>query len=340
MLGIKAETVIISRQKPYVWLKDWIKAFVSHVTKDKKFYLFWKFTNTFTNPRYFYCNKNVVNRRILHRYNAFSTGSDQVWNSKYLNNETKDLVLKERLLAFVAGEKRMSFAASFSLPEIPLADIEIFKTELQKFPMLLVREEQGANILNHLYQGTAKEKVSVILDPTLMLPGSYWKNIASADICQEGNYILEIFICPPSEAARRVSEKLQKEMSCKCIDLMGDNEISRKTGPLQFLELISRAKYICTDSFHAVAFSLLFNKQFLVFERSDHSQKKDSRFETLFSKLNINREVLSDDSSSEELNGFIEKTIDYSKIEPLLESEREKSWQQIKKALRYIGLGD
>jgi exopolysaccharide biosynthesis predicted pyruvyltransferase EpsI len=151
---------------------------------------------------------------------------------------------------------------------------------------------------------------------------------------------LEIFICPPSEAARRVSEKLQKEMSCKCIDLMGDNEISRKTGPLQFLELISRAKYICTDSFHAVAFSLLFNKQFLVFERSDHSQKKDSRFETLFSKLNINREVLSDDSSSEELNGFIEKTIDYSKIEPLLESEREKSWQQIKKALRYIGLGD
>ena len=340
ILGIKAESVIIFRQNRLALLKDGIKAFVSYTTKKKRFYLFWKFTQKYTNPRFFYCENMVVNKKILGRYDAFSTGSDQVWNSKYLQKSTKDLVLKERLLAFVPGEKRMSFAASFSLDEIPPEDNRIFGTELNKFPTLLVREEQGARIINNLNEGTLKEKVSVILDPTLMLTESYWRSIASKNLHQSEDYILEIFLCPPSKSAREATEFLQEKLHCKKIDLIGENEISEKAGPLQFVELISKAKYVCTDSFHAVAFSVNFRKQFLVFERSDHSQKRDSRFETLFHKLNINREVLLDDCGIETLKQILEQPLDYVQIDSLLNIEREESWQKIKKALVQIGLGD
>lgn len=340
ILGVKAESVIILRHNRFASFKDRIKAFVSYATKEKRFYLFWKFTQKFTNPRFFYCKKTVVNEKILGRYDAFSTGSDQVWNSKYLQKETRDLVLKERLLAFVPGEKRMSFAASFSLQEIPSEDNKIFEKELKKFPMLLVREEQGANILKNLNEEELKEKVSVILDPTLMLPESYWRSISSQDFYGNEDYILEIFLCSPSKSARQASEFLQKKLHCKKIDLIGKNEISEKTGPLQFVELISKAKYICTDSFHAVAFSVIFRKQFLVFERSDHSQKRDSRFETLFKKLNISREVLPDTYSIETLKQILYQPLDYVQIESLLKIEREKSWHKIKKALAQTGLGD
>ena len=340
ILGIKAESVVILRQNRFSSLKDRIKAFVSYATKKKRFYLFWKFTQKFTNPRFFYCRSTVVNKTILGRYDAFSTGSDQVWNSKYLQKSTKDLVLKERLLAFVPGEKRMSFAASFSLEKIPPEDNRIFETELKKFPMLLVREEQGARIIDDLNEGTLKEKVSVILDPTLMLPESYWRSIASQDLHQSEDYILEIFLCPPSKSAREAAKFLQKKLNCKIIDLIGENEISEKAGPLQFIELVSKAKYVCTDSFHAVAFSVIFRKQFLVFERSDHSQKRDSRFETLFNKLNINRAVLPNTFNTEVLKQTLDKPLDYVQIDSLLNNERETSWQKIKKALTQIGLGE
>lgn len=59
--------------------------------------------------------------------------------------------------------------------------------------------------------------------------------------------------------------------------------------------LIEHASYICTDSFHACVFSIIFNKQFLAFRRcEEHMDKMFGRIETLFHLYNINREFRGD----------------------------------------------
>ena len=41
------------------------------------------------------------------------------------------------------------------------------------------------------------------------------------------------------------------------------------SGPCEFLHLFEKAQLICTDSFHAVAFSMIFRKPFIVFPRNN-----------------------------------------------------------------------
>ena len=41
-------------------------------------------------------------------------------------------------------------------------------------------------------------------------------------------------------------------------------------GPLTFLNLVHHAQFVVSNSFHATAFSLIFRKQFVVFNRQEH----------------------------------------------------------------------
>ncbi len=53
-------------------------------------------------------------------------------------------------------------------------------------------------------------------------------------------------------------------------------------GPIEFLNLIRGAEYVCTDSFHGTCFSVINEKKFMVFNRySDNSSvSKNSRIDS------------------------------------------------------------
>lgn len=60
--------------------------------------------------------------------------------------------------------------------------------------------------------------------------------------------------------------------------------------PNDFLNLIRNAEYVCTDSFHGCAFSIIAEKKFFVYNRySDNSlNSKNSRIDTVCSNLGLN----------------------------------------------------
>ena len=64
--------------------------------------------------------------------------------------------------------------------------------------------------------------------------------------------------------------------------------------PNEFLGLISNAEYICTDSFHAAAFSTIFNKNFFAFNRFK-SQKHgtNSRIESFLRMAGLENRLIS-----------------------------------------------
>ena len=332
ILGFEAETIVIERNDRIRFIKNYLKALIGK-NKKTKFYKFYNFSLKYTNPHWYFCKNDVVNRTIKNRYQFFSVGSDQVWNSKYLMPENRNLVLQERLLAFIDSSKRMSFAASFAVQNIPENDKYIFYKELSLFKNILVRENRGKEIIEELGKKYSDFSLTanVILDPTMLLTAEYWKTLATNHIKSQ-EYILEIFICKKSSLADSTILKIKNKKNYSSINIFEENY-----GPEEFLELILKAKYIFTDSFHAVAFSILFEKNFMVFERSDKSQKNDSRFLTLFETLNINNRIVSNDV---EANRFLETDIDYQKVRKNLEEARIKGWTYLKNIINSMELED
>ena len=49
-------------------------------------------------------------------------------------------------------------------------------------------------------------------------------------------------------------------------------QIPNGIGPREFLGLIKNAEYVITDSFHAIAFSIIFNKVFFSYGEDDRKQ--------------------------------------------------------------------
>jgi len=75
-------------------------------------------------------------------------------------------------------------------------------------------------------------------------------------------------------------------------------------GPLEFIELIKNASYVCTNSFHGTAFSLIFNKPFLV---APHTTR-NTRIASLLEKLELTSQMVTDNHL---LYQLVERNLEY-----------------------------
>ena len=103
----------------------------------------------------------------------------------------------------------------------------------------------------------------------------------------------------------------------------------RKTyvaGPQDFVELFSKAKYVFKDSYYACCFSVLFHKQFTVFNRAGTEGKANmnSRMETLFRLLGLDSVVMDEG---------LAPRIDYQKVDALVEQHRTESRAWLNQAM-------
>ena len=98
------------------------------------------------------------------------------------------------------------------------------------------------------------------------------------------------------EMANAVKNKTGKKIfSIPCMDEVnledlqfGDKQLY-DVGPSEFLSYIKNAAYVITDSFHGTVFSVLFNKQFAVYNRYNNNNKNstNSRIDTLLMKIEL-----------------------------------------------------
>ena len=89
-------------------------------------------------------------------------------------------------------------------------------------------------------------------------------------------------------------------------------------GPQDFVELFSKAQYVFTDSYHACCFSILYHKQFTVFNRAGMEGKAsmNSRMETVFRLFDLDNAIMDDG---------LAPNIDYKKVDQLLTKHRTES---------------
>lgn len=198
-------------------------------------------------------------------YDAFITGSDQVWNT---NSYIPDFFLN-----FVPSDKiKISYAASISKDSLTDKEKEVFKRSLADFKAVSVREEQAVELIKDL----SPVSPVVTLDPTLLLDEIDWDNVCAPRVVQD-DYIFCYFLGNNTNE-RKIAKKFAKEKGLKLVsvpltgakvysDLKFGDVILPAASPEEFISLIKHASYVFTDSFHAVVFSQIYKRQYFVFNR-------------------------------------------------------------------------
>lgn len=216
-------------------------------------------------------------------------GSDQIWSPVLFD--------ENYYLAFLNNTKikKISYATSIGVCKKEMISNKMIDL-IKQFDRISVREKVGCNIVSNL----TNREVTHVLDPTLLLPVTAWKELES-NVKIEEDYILCYFL-KSRELPNPFIQFLKKRTHCKVVniqmyyninDIMADIHLY-KVGPKDFLSLVSKATYVCTNSFHGTIFSYIFNKNFFVFDRFNQNDKanQNSRIDDLLKILNLeNRKV-------------------------------------------------
>lgn len=267
--------------------------------------------------------------RIGNEVDIFVSGGDQIWNPY--------VTIPGFMLDFVPKEKnKISYGTSVGVKTIPSTYIETYKKYLARYNAISVREEQSAIAL----QPILNKHVDVVLDPTLLFSGKEWSFLMSEAVLDKEilkePYILAYFVGTRKDYWKYLS-KIKKETGYNVIVVpindqayLNDFKKYVKVSPAEFLLLIKNAEIICTDSFHATVFSILFGKEFYTLKRFSDSNSKgqNGRLEYLLSKYGLSDRLIKDESHFERTG-----EIDYKQVFKIIEEERVVSKQWLKKAL-------
>ena len=258
------------------------------VVRRKKFY---SFSEKFTPHTPIHYTSIESLNEIEKEYDLFISGSDQVWNPLYNRNDLNFL------LHFVKdSRKKLSYAASFGTSELSQNTFEMYKKELATFDDILVREEEGAELVRQML-GT---KPNVVLDPTFLIDSEIWKDIAIYPFKKQFKYILCFKILDVNPIYNKLIKHLQKITNYKLIVLDNPYQLKRVNGklyctggPQEFLGLIKNASIVVTNSFHGTVFSILFNRPFYTVL---NNFGLNSRLENLTEALNLSNRIISNSS--------------------------------------------
>ena len=272
-------------------------------------------------------NKKYYNKKELEETNnifdKFIAGSDQVWRAESTGFDTT------YFLDFVKdNNKKYSYAASFGSDNIEEKYKEKYIELLKDYNELSVREEQGQTIIQELLH----KKARLDLDPTFLLEKEEWRKIEKKPQNKE-KYII-LFIIRKSETIFRFAENLARVKGCKLIYISNDRKKEVDAtyiggiSPEEWLGYIDNAEYIVTNSFHGVAFSIIFNKKFFI-ELQPYPAKANSRLENIMDIFKLReREIVNGG------NDYIDKKIDYTNVEKIIQEKKEKSIQYLRKIVQ------
>ncbi len=244
----------------------------------------------------------------------FVTGSDQVFNPNRIEDERKAFYLD-----FVPQNcKKISYAASFGINLIPKDREDEITKYLNTFKDISVRESSGIEIIKKLTGNEATE----VLDPVFLNTKDFWEANKKTYGKKFGNYLLYYKLMDSPESDRTAMD-IAKKKGLQLL-IMADGlvrrvkgRVLRNVGPQEFLDLISGAEFVVTDSFHGIAFSLLFGKQFVF---SDPSPLTAERGCNLLLKAGILKEAY---LKSYDLNIPIDYTEVNSNISAYIAKSRE-----------------
>lgn len=267
-------------------------------------------------------------------YAKYLTGSDQVWNVSIDDYDNA------YFLNFVHNHPKIAYAVSQgarNISKYAKDPIEIAKY-IKDIDHVSVREENGRDWLADL----TENNYPVVLDPTLLHTKENYVNIEeSHDIpgVNQNNFIF-VYATPLSSEFMKLIQKYAKRNGLKVV-VWHSNIWFKRLGwltgvkcpkgqnPGKYLDLIKNAKFVCTSSFHGVAFSTIYRKNFVVLENEGMRAGDDDRMTGFLKRVGLFDRIV----SPAKFEVIIDKSIEYTDFEEKLAKQQIISHNFLKSAL-------
>ncbi len=154
---------------------------------------------------------------------------------------------------------------------------------IDRFDYISTREEHSKQIFENIFY----YKADWINDPVFYLDKQDYINLAK-DVKNDYSNLIMQYILYPDENKRKIVEHYKKETGLETVKFDGNENIKnfsqhKNLSVENWLSAILNSKFIITDSFHCVAFSLIFNRPFVCIKNTHNTV----RFKSLFKRLGI-----------------------------------------------------
>jgi len=261
------------------------------------------------------------------QFNAFVTGSDMVWNPGWLGKPYAPVYY----LDFVEKGRRIAYAPSFGVADIPPKHRGTIAGYLRRFDFLSAREDSGCRIIHDLIG----QDVPQVLDPSLLQPACEYESVVSEPSIEEPYILLYPMQRSPDvcRMAMRVRDRLRRPLVAIVPVYQNPwrfrfaDKVVFDAGPSEFLGWLKNAEFVCTNSFHGSAFSIIFRKNFL----SSPAPSMNTRLHSLFERTGLLARQLKEMSELE--TDDWRDPVDYQSVEMRLHGAVEESMQYLRGAL-------
>ena len=286
----------------------------------------WEFDgfDKYYNYKHFVFKRNLI--KHTKKYSAVVCGSDQIWHPILNRN-------KFWTLQYVSKNvRRFSYAPSLGVNEIPEDAKPFFRKVLKTMNKISVREEKGAELLKEL----TDKPITVVLDPTLLAGRKVWDKILKnrEDLTNNANYCL-CYLLGPNEEHRRIVVEAANYLNLSIYNFSHFKQFNNSdeilpgkhlydVSPEEFIGLISKAKFVITDSFHCSVFSLMYHIPFVTLLRYNDKDNlsTNSRIFSLLGQFGLETRIYTGQQTIKEI---IDKRINYDYVDKELDIARKNS---------------
>lgn len=276
----------------------------------------WSERNDKLHPRNFEeFRKQFFNLKVLFGFrdsqiqelDAYAIGSDQIWS----------FVGQWAFLGFVPkGKPRFSIAPSTGNKTFTTDQVQKAAEMLKDFSFVTCREDSGLEFCKK----AGYEKAEKILDPTFLIDKTCYERYEKKGMKFESPYIFVYMLGAECEAdivdVSRFAQ--QHSLEVKYVASQGREDSYEKiwaTVP-EWISLMKGASYVITNSYHGMALSIIFQKQFLVLPVIGITSFMNERIVSLANFFSLKNRIYTDSLEQ------VLKPIDYSPINGLISANK------------------
>ena len=264
----------------------------------------------------FFNGQTLPSKEMINRFDTFIIGSDQVWRDSYGRVESYfgDFLKTE-------DKKIFSYAASFGLSswQFDRERTEKLRVLAKRFRSISVREKDAIE----LCRDNLNIEANWVLDPTMLLSKNDYISLFKDNFQEKSEGDLMTYILDSSKEKTCLIKLVETEKKLSSFTVMA-KETETFPAIEKWLKGFYDAKFVLTDSFHGMVFSIIFEKPFLVIL---NKQRGATRFLSLLSSLGLENRLI---ESVEDFNiDLLNKDIDY-------ETTRKKLFVLVDKSKEFL----
>lgn len=204
-------------------------------------------------------------------FDVILLGSDQIWNTDLSGGFFDGIYWGEGIKC-----KVISYAASSRKQNYSEEEKNIIKSYLHELTAVSVREETFKDYL----QSFCCQDISVVLDPSLLAGCEIYKRISKKP--KQNNYLL-VYEISRNMTTQEIAREISRENNLQIVELLNspispDSTLDQTASPEEFIGYIANASFVITTSFHGLAFSFMFQRDFYAIKQHTDADDRLNSF--------------------------------------------------------------